>query len=136
MPTLALPTPNPERIRRIPRSFGWVDHKIRWKGFLQQMDAPEMGLYFFLVLAADRKGLSCWRLQKIHQAMPCFSKEALMKARRKLQRRGLLAYMAWRANSCDGVYQLLSMDPPREGSITSVGETLFPLLDQNHRKQR
>ena len=90
MPTQhALPVPCPERIRRIPHSFGWVDHRVRKSGRLQRLKPTEIGLYLFLVLAADKQGLSCWSLKKIQAAMPCFSWEDLLHARHGLRRLSL-----------------------------------------------
>ena len=55
MPTKKrLPIVAPDRLRRPSRSFAWIDHRLRSSGLLSMLDPPEIGLYLFLVLAADR----------------------------------------------------------------------------------
>lgn len=104
-----LPLLVPQRIRKVPDSFAWIDHRLRSEGFLEQLRPEDIGLYLFLALAADRKGLSCWRLDRIQRAMPCFDRHALWDARRRLVELDLLAYRPWRRDEPDGCYQLLSV---------------------------
>ena len=105
MPTKKrLPVVVPDRVRRPPRSFGWVDHRLRSSGLLSMLDPPELGLYLFLVLAADKEGLSCWRLDRIEREMPCFERNTLWKARDRLVELDLVAFKPWHASDPDGVY--------------------------------
>jgi len=46
------------RVRRIDGGFGFIPHRFVTDGFLGSLDAPQLLLYFFLVLVADRNGLS------------------------------------------------------------------------------
>ncbi len=49
MPTKkALPVLVPDRVRNPPRSFAWLDHRLRSSGLLALLEPPEIGLYFFL----------------------------------------------------------------------------------------
>ena len=65
MPTSRpLPVLRPDRLRRIPRSFAWLDHRLR-SGLLAALTPEEIALYLFLALASDSQGLSCWRLDRI-----------------------------------------------------------------------
>ena len=110
MPTKKqLPVLAPARLRRPPRSFAWIDHRLRSSGLLSMLAPPEIGLYLFLVLAADKDGLSCWRLDRIEREMPCFDRSALWKARDRLLELDLVAFKPWRASDPDGVYQVLSI---------------------------
>jgi len=110
MPTKkALPVLAPDRLRRPPRSFAWIDHRLRSSGVLPMLEPPEIGLYLFLVLAADKDGLSCWRLDRIEREMPCFDRSALWRARDRLLELDLVAFRPWRASDPDGVYQVLSL---------------------------
>lgn len=110
MPTSRpLPVLCPERVRQVPRSFAWIDTRLRSQGFLELMRPAEIGLYLFLALAADKQGLSCWRLDRVERAMPCFDMVALRLAREELIRWNLLAYQPWHRNADDGSYQLLSV---------------------------
>jgi hypothetical protein len=104
-----LPLLTPQRIRKVPNSFAWIDHRLRSEGFLEQLRPEDIGLYLFLALAADRSGLSCWRLDRIQRAMPCFDRHALWDARRRLAELDLLTYRPWRRDEPDGCYQLLSV---------------------------
>jgi hypothetical protein len=54
----------------VPRSFAWIDHRLRSGGFLEKLTPEETALYLFLALAADREGLSCWRLDRIEREVP------------------------------------------------------------------
>jgi hypothetical protein len=104
-----LPLLTPQRIRKVPNSFAWIDHRLRSDGFLERLRPEDIGLYLFLALAADQNGLSCWRLDRIQRAMPCFDCHTLRDARRRLAELDLLAYRPWRHDEPDGCYQLLSV---------------------------
>jgi hypothetical protein len=99
----------PDRTRKVPRSFAWIDHRIRSEGFLQRMSPEDIGLYLFLALAADRNGLSCWRLDRIERTVPYFDRESLWEARTRLCELDLIAYLPWRRGDPDGSYQVLSV---------------------------
>ena len=119
MPTRRkLPILAPDRLRRPPRSFAWIDHRLRSSGLLPMLEPEEIGLYLFLVLAADRDGLSCWRLDRIEREMPCFDRSALWHARDRLGALDLIAFKPWRKTDPDGVYQVLA--------IQRTGEPLSP----------
>jgi len=45
--------PQPQRVRRIERSFAWIDHRLLRNGYLQVMTHPDQALYLFLVLPVD-----------------------------------------------------------------------------------
>jgi hypothetical protein len=107
-----LPILVPQRIREVPRSFAWIDHRIRSEGTLERLCPEDLGLYLFLILAADRNGLSCWRLDRIERAVPCFDRHALWGARTRLCELDLIAYRPWRKGDPDGCYQVLSVKQP------------------------
>ena len=104
----------PYRRRNVPRSFAWIDHRLRSEGVLRRMEPAEMGLYLFLTLAADRNGLSCWRLDRIERDVPCFDRHALWAARDRLIELDLIAYRPWRNGDPDGCYQVLSVERPED----------------------
>jgi hypothetical protein len=66
----------------------------------------------FLVMAADQRGLSCWRLDRVQRTLPCFDRHALWDARSRLAERDLIAYRPWRPGDPDGCYQVLSVERP------------------------
>ena len=49
---------NPDRVRCIERGFSFIPHRFLTDGFLASLKQKESLLYFFLVLASDRYGLS------------------------------------------------------------------------------
>ena len=64
-----LPLLVPQRMRTIPQSFAWIDHRLRSEGFLPQLLPEDFGLYLFLVLAADQQGFPAGGL--IASRKPC-----------------------------------------------------------------
>ena len=61
--------PQPQKIRSIRNSFAWIDHRLVRNGFIETMTHQDMALYLFLVLAADKNGVSFYRKEKICQAV-------------------------------------------------------------------
>ena len=57
--------PQPQNVRKICGSFAWVDHRLLREGYLPVMSHQDQVLYLFLVLAADRHGVSFYRKEKI-----------------------------------------------------------------------
>lgn len=55
----------PDRIRRIDGSFAFLPHRFLREGFLCALTPTELRLYVFLVLAADRNGLSFYAFDRI-----------------------------------------------------------------------
>lgn len=56
---------SPDRIRRISGGFSFVPHRFLCEGFLASLQQKELLLYLFLVLAADRHGLSFYSYDAI-----------------------------------------------------------------------
>ncbi len=122
-----LPLLVPYRRRNVPRSFAWIDHRIRSEGILKRMEPADLGMYLFLTLAADRNGLSCWRLDRIERDVPCLDRHTLWAARDRLAELDLIAYRPWRKGDPDGCYQVLSiprptpiLSPPLEEAVSKV----------------
>ena len=55
----------PDRIRRIQGSFAHIEHRFLREGFWQGLSRLELLLYFFLVLVADRNGISFYSYDRI-----------------------------------------------------------------------
>lgn len=132
-----LPILMPQRIRNVPRSFAWIDHRIRSQGILERLRQQDIGLYLFLALAADRNGLSCWRLDRIQRAVPCFDRHALWDARTRLSELDLIAYRPWRKDEPDGCYQVLSIHRPQDKlspELKEVMSRVFRTSEDQHTK--
>jgi len=55
----------PQRVRRITGSFAFIEHRFLRDGFWAGLGQHELLLYLFLVLVADREGLSYYSFDKI-----------------------------------------------------------------------
>ena len=77
----------PGRVRRIAGSFAFVEHRFIRDGFWQSLSRHELLLYFFLVLVADRQGLSFYGFDKICSILGMGVDEYL-EARNALIRKG------------------------------------------------
>lgn len=79
------------RIRKINGSFAWIGHRFLRGGFFTSLSHNELLLYFFLVLAADRQGLSYYHYDKICSLL-CLSLDDYIVARNQLIDKDLLAF--------------------------------------------
>lgn len=57
--------PRPDRLRRIEGGFAFVPNRFLHDGFFAALSHPERSLYFFLVLAGDRNGVSFYAYDRI-----------------------------------------------------------------------
>jgi hypothetical protein len=91
----------PERIRQIEGSFGFIPHRFLTDGFLAALSQHELLLYLFLILAADRYGLSFYSCDSICSLLG-LSVDQYLKARDGLIGKDLIAF--------DGtIFQVLSL---------------------------
>ena len=111
--------PQPQRVRRIEHSFAWIDHRLLRNGFLEAMTHQDQALYLFLVLAADRHGVSFYRKEKICDYLGLDWGEFEV-ARDRLIDLKLIAFRAYSAQTPNGHYQVLPADgrPPNFGQET------------------
>lgn len=52
--------PSPDRVRKIPESFSWVDHRLVREGHVNGRSPSALALYLMLLTVADGQGLSYW----------------------------------------------------------------------------
>jgi hypothetical protein len=81
----------PERLRQVPPSFSWVDHRLVSGHFIERCDPPALALYLFLVTVADVQGLSYYSDASILRRLR-LDAVTLAAARRQLQAAELIAY--------------------------------------------
>ena len=55
----------PERVRKITGSFAFIEHRFLRAGFWDGLSHHQLLLYLFLVVVADRNGLSYYSYDKI-----------------------------------------------------------------------
>jgi len=101
--------PQPQNVRRIAGSFAWIDHRLLRRGYLQAMTHQEMALYLFLVLAADRHGVSFYRKEKICDLV-ALDFQPFEVARDRLIGAKLIAFEPYSALTPNGYYQVLAVD--------------------------
>ena len=97
----------PERLRRIPKAFSWVDHRLVRDRHISRCSHEALALYLFLITVADAEGLSYYSDPAVERLLD-MNESALASARRTLCRVGLLAYS-------NPLYQVLSLDDPAAG---------------------
>ena len=82
---------DPERIRQIHGGFSFIPHRFLTGGFLESLSAAQLLLYIFLVLAADRHGLSYYSGERICRLLQ-LSAEQYESARTALIDKELIAF--------------------------------------------
>ena len=55
----------PDRVRKITGTFGFIEHRFLQEGFFYALSHYELLLYLFLILVADRHGLSFYSYDKM-----------------------------------------------------------------------
>jgi hypothetical protein len=105
----------PERVRKLPPRFSWVDQRLVRDRHIERCDAPAAALYLMLVTVGDAQGLSYYSDAALSR---CLSLDPLrlVQARAELIRAGLIAYDK-------PLYQVLALDAPlAEVSQLSIDE--------------
>ena len=113
---------DPGRIRRIDGGFAFIPHRFLTDGFLSVLAPRQQQLYFLLVLAADRHGLSFYGYDAICSMLQ-MSLDQYMEARDDLIKKELIEF--------DGtLFQVLEL--PK----TPPEKTLSPYTGLNHLIQK
>jgi len=100
-----------DRVRQINDSFAFIEHRFLRHGYWATLSHHELLLYFFLILVADRQGLSFYSYDKICTLLTITLDDYIL-ARDSLINKELLAF--------DGTYfQVLSL-PPEPVRLTSL----------------
>lgn len=108
-----------DRIRRINGGFSFIPHRFLTDGFLAALSQKELLLYFFLVLASDRHGLSYYSCDAICSLLK-LTVHDYMEAEDGLIEKDLIAY--------DGaLFQVLDL-PPKP--VQAVATKLPPSSDR------
>jgi hypothetical protein len=101
----------PDRLRQIPASFSWVDHRLVREQHLQGRESTTWALYLFLVTVADVHGLSYYSDAAIGRQLRLDLLQ-LASARKQLIETQLIAYQK-------PLYQVLAL-PERASSQAST----------------
>jgi hypothetical protein len=102
----------PDRLRRVPPQFSWIDQRLVRERHLERCDVHALALYLVLVTVADAQGLSYYGEASLARllSMPA---PRLTEARATLMRLDLIAYER-------PLYQVLSLDPPALARVHGV----------------
>ena len=82
---------NPQKVRRIDGGFSFIPHRFLTQGFLASLGQKELLLYLFLILAADRNGLSFYSYDRICSLLH-LSIDEYVAARDSLINKDLIAF--------------------------------------------
>lgn len=118
----------PERIRKVPAHFSWVDHRLVQDHHIERCGADALALYLFLVTVGDARGLSYYSDAVVARRLSMDSAR-LAKARHDLLRSTLIAYRK-------PLYQVLDLTPalaPTAPAVPSPGATLAALRERLRR---
>jgi len=122
--------PCPQRLRRVPRQFSWIDQRLVRDGLIRRCDSDALALYLFLVTVADAQGLSYYSSHAIAHHLS-LSLARFNSARHSLIVTELIAFTP-------PLYQVLSLDPSEPVSLatrTARPQSLGTLLKQALEKQ-
>ncbi len=111
----------PERIRKVPKQFSWLDHRLVRDYHIDRCSHQAAALYLFLVTVADAQGLSYYADRSITKRL-AMDENALTQVRQELIRIGLIAYKK-------PLYQVLALEARKQpannrsnGQFQSLGQ--------------
>lgn len=119
----------PDRLRQVPPSFNWVDHRLVREHYIERCDCTALALYLFLVTVSDVQGLSYYSDASICRRLKIEPLQ-LSAARRQLEQADLIAYR-------QPLYQVLALESgapcaassqPRAGQTQSAADILKRIL--------
>jgi len=121
----------PQRLRRIPGQFSWIDQRLVRDRYLQQCDHAALSLYLVLVTVADAEGISYYSEASLERMLN-MEHAQLLSARQQISQAGLILYRA-------PLYQVLSLElpldaagvsepPARCGKMRPIGDILRQVL--------
>ncbi len=91
-----------ERLRRVPRQFSWLDHRLVRDDHFCGISHSSLAFYLFLVTVSDADGLSYYSDQSIEHHVN-LAPSMVEHARKELCTAGLIAYSK-------PIYQVLSVE--------------------------
>ena len=119
----------PKRVRKVPKSFSWIDHRLVRDRHIERLSHGAMALYLFLVCVGDRQGLSYYGDQSLANKLN-MEAAALNHARSELIGADLVAWQR-------PIYQVLGLDPepaprkPCRGAMR-LGDILNQAMEAAH----
>lgn len=96
---------NPERLRRCPAQFSFVEHDLVRAGYLRRAEVNAWALYLVLVTVGDEHGLSYYSDKSLGRLLS-LAPEQIACARRQLVAAEMIAYD-------EPLYQVLALEGGR-----------------------
>lgn len=93
---------NVPRLRKVPKQFNWVDHRLVGDRHIDKCSVPAAALYLFLVTVSDARGLSYYSDRSICSRLS-MDPATLTAARANLIEADLIAFKS-------PLYQVLALD--------------------------
>ena len=123
----------PQRLRRVPKKFSWLDHRLVRDGHIRYCTTEGLALYLFLVTVSDAEGLSYYSDKSLCTQLNVAMK-TLFLARKELIKQGLIAYER-------PIYQVLDLTPEianyvnnnKTSNISSSKTNSPSSCNQNHK---
>ncbi|NLA81030.1 MAG: hypothetical protein GX853_09885 [Chloroflexi bacterium] len=115
--------PRPDMIRRVPRGFGWIDHRFVREGHIRGLSRESLTLYLFLVTVANEAGISWYSEERLRQ-LTGLDSGSLSSARRELSSFSLVAYDR-------PVYQVLELPRCPRSPRLSGAEAAVPVQNDD-----
>ena len=111
---------NSKRVRCINGGFSFIPHRFLTDGFVSALDPDQLLLYFFLVIAGDRNGLSFYSYDSICNLLQ-MSVDQYLQARDALIKNDLIAF--------DGtIFQVLQLPETAPASKSKSGPSALDRL--------
>lgn len=107
---------NAGRLRKVPRQFNWVDHRLVRERHIEKCTHSAAALYLFLVTVADAQGLSYYSDASVMTRLS-MDEPTLVDARTNLIQADLIAYK-------NPLYQVLSLDMRPKTERTTMDRPL------------
>lgn len=114
----------PSRVRRIDgQTFAFIQHRFLRDGFFSSLTDEERSLYFFLVLAGDRNGVSFYAYDRLCSILEV-TLDRYIEARNALITKDLIAFDGSR-------FQVLSLPPMPVQAMSKPLTNFSELLDDD-----
>jgi hypothetical protein len=91
-----------QRIRKVPKQFSWIDHRLVRDRHIEKFTHPAAALYLFLVTVGDADGLSYYGDKSVMKRLG-MDQSTLQAARSNLVQYGMIVWQK-------PLYQVLSLD--------------------------
>jgi hypothetical protein len=113
------------RIRKVPKQFSWIDHRLVRDRHIEKLTHPAAALYLFLVTVGDANGLSYYGDKSIMKRLS-MDANTLQNARKNLIKNEMIAWHK-------PLYQVLGLDssqPSATDQPLSLGNILKKAMEE------